>query len=120
MNRKGGLITGIILAVSSGLFFVFMGLPQFGLQPNDSVDSPFTGSVQSPEALSTISSDIDGCISSPTTDCDQEMKQISQFCIQNKGQDANYPFCSDSRVQMYLEHRNSAQSGVNVGGTGGP
>ncbi|HJU14127.1 MAG TPA: hypothetical protein VJ792_06675 [Candidatus Nitrosotalea sp.] len=116
MNRKRGLITGIILAISSGLFFVFIGFPSFIQQPNDSVDSPFTGSVQSPDALSTISSDIDACISSPTADCDQEMQQISKFCSQNKGQEANYPFCADSRVQMYLEHRNVEQSGVNAGG----
>lgn len=116
MNRKGGLITGIILAISSVFFFIFVGFPLFGQQPDSQGGSPFSSSVQSPQEISTIASDIDSCIASPSSDCDQEMMQVSKFCEQNKGQEQNYPFCSDSRVQMYLEHRNMAQITVNGGG----
>lgn len=116
MNRKKGMITGIILAISSAFFFLFIGFPVLNQQSGDQIGSPFSSSVQSPDAISTIASDIDSCVASPTSDCDQEMLQISKFCEQNKGQEQTYQFCSDSRVQMYLEHRSMAQITVNGGG----
>ncbi len=117
MNRKNGLITGIALAISSVFFFLFIGFPLFNQQSGDQVDSPFTSSTQSPDTISTIASDIDSCVANPTSDCDQEMLQVSKFCDQNRGQEQNYPFCSDSRIQMYLEHRDMAQ--ITVNGAGG-
>ncbi len=115
MNKKSGLITGVILAVSSAFFFIFVGIPLFNQQSGDQVNSPFANNVQSSEEISTIASDIDSCMSNPTSDCDQEMTQVEKFCEQNKGQEQNYPFCADSRVQMYLEQRNTAQITVNGG-----
>lgn len=117
MNRQRGFITGIILAVSSAAFFIFIGFPLFNQQSGDQVGSPFTNSIQSPDTISTIASDIDSCITSPTSDCDQEMLQVEKFCQQNKGQEQNYQFCSDSRVQMYLNQRNMQQITVNGGGS---
>ncbi len=116
MNRRSGLITGIALAVSSVFFFIFIGFPLFSQQPGDGVNSPISGSDQSPDTISAIASDIDSCITTPTSDCDQEMLQVSKFCSQNKGQEQNYPFCADSRVQIYLEHRDMARNAVNGGG----
>src|SRR5579863_8929768 len=117
MNRKGGVITGVVLAISSVFFFIFIGFPLFNQQPSDQGNSPFSTSTQSPDTISTIASDIDSCVSNPTSDCDQEMLQVSKFCEQNKGQAQNYQFCSDARVQMYLEHRNMQQITVNGAGT---
>ncbi|MGI0087766.1 MAG: hypothetical protein ACREBI_07370 [Nitrosotalea sp.] len=117
MNRKRGLITGIILAASSAFFFISIGFPFFNQQSSDQGNSPLSTSPQSPDTISTIASDIDSCVSNPTSDCDQEMLQISKFCEQNKGQEQTYPFCSDTRVQMYVDQRNMAQIKVNGGGS---
>ncbi|GEM_PF-888758 len=115
MNKRNGLITGVALAASSALFFIFIGFPLFNQQSGDQIESPFTNSIQSPQTISTIASDIDSCITTPSSDCDQEMLQVSKFCEQNKGQEQNYPFCTDSRVQMYIDNRNMAQITVNDG-----
>lgn len=117
MDRKRGYLTGIALAVSSVLFFLFVGFPLLTQPQGDQVNSPFGSSDQSPDTMSTIASDIDSCVATPTTDCDQEMMQLSKFCDQNRGQEQTYPFCSDSRIQMYLEHRNMAQITVNGAGS---
>ncbi len=117
MNRPRGFITGIILAVSSAAFFLFIGFPLFNSPSGNQVSSPFDSSVQSPETISTIANDIDACVSNPTSDCDQEMLQVEKFCQQNKGHEQNYPFCSDSRVQVYLNQRNMQQITVNGGGS---
>jgi hypothetical protein len=115
MNRKRGFITGIILAVSSAAFFVFIGFPLFNQPNGDQIGSPFDSSMQSPQTISTIAGDIDACVSNPTSDCDQEMLQVEKFCQQNTGQKQNYSFCSDSRVQIYLNKRNMQQITVNGG-----
>ncbi len=117
MNRKRGIITGIIIAVSSVFFFIFIGFPLFNSQSGNPADSPFADSIQSQQTISTIANDIDSCITVPSSDCDQEMMQVSKFCVQNKGQEQNYPFCSDARLQMYVENRNMAQIKVNDGGS---
>ena len=117
MNSQRGFITGIILAVSSAAFFIFIGFPLFNQPSGNQVGSPFTNSIQSPDTISTIANDIDSCITSPTSDCDQEMQQVEKFCQQNKGQEQNYPFCSDSKVQIYLNQRNMQQITVNSGGS---
>ena len=116
MDRRRGFLGGILLAVSSVIFFLFMGYPLLTQQGNDQVGSPFSGNMQSPDAISAISNDIDSCVSNPSSDCDQEMLQISKFCDQNKGQEQTYQFCSDARVKIYLENRNMAQIKVNGGG----
>lgn len=116
MNRNRGIITGVILAISSAFFFIFIGFPLFNQPSSDQGNSQFSSSMQSPDTISTIASDIDSCVSNPTSDCDQEMLQVSEFCQQNKGQEQTYPFCSDTRVQMYVEQRDMAQIKVNGGG----
>lgn len=109
MKRRGGIVSGIILAASSALVFYFIGFPFL----NQQQDQPSPFNVQNPGSLSTLASDIDSCVSNPTSDCDQEMIQISRYCKQNK--DQNIPFCSDPRVNMYLDNRGLAQPTVNGG-----
>lgn len=109
MNRRGGIITGIILAASSAFVFFFIGFPFLTQQ----ADQPSPFNAQNPDTVSTLASDIDSCVSNPTSDCDQEMIQISKYCQQNKGQ--NIPFCSDPRVKAYLDNRGLALPPVNGG-----
>ena len=109
MNRRGGLITGIILAASSAIVFIFLGFPYLNQQPD--FPSPFN--VQNSDTVSTLTSDIDSCVSNPSSDCDQEMIQISKYCQQNKVQ--NTPFCSDTRVSAYINNRGLALPPVNGG-----
>ncbi len=109
MNRKQGVLTVIfIVAVSISAFF-FIGSPMLDL--NDQTGNP--GLSQNPESISTVQNDIESCVANPTADCDQEMQQIPKFCEQNK--DQNISYCSDPRVQMYLDQRGLLQSTINVG-----
>jgi len=109
MNRRGGIITGIILAASSAFVFIFLGFPFLTQQP----DQPSPFNAQNPDTVSTLASDIDSCVSNPSSDCDQEMLQISKYCQENKGQ--NIPFCSDPRVPAYLNNRGLTLPPVNGG-----
>lgn len=109
MNRRSGIITGIILAASSAFVFFFIGFPFLNQQSDE--PSPFNA--QNQDTVSTLASDIDSCVSNPTTDCDQEMIQVLKYCQQNK--DQNIPFCSDPRVQAYLNNRGLTLPPVNGG-----
>ena len=111
MNRKQGILTSIFLAAASAFAFYFIGSPF--LNQNDQAENPFSNLTQSPESVSTIQNDIDACIANPTADCDQEMQQIPKFCEQNK--DQNISFCSDPRIQTYLDQRGLSGPTVNVG-----
>lgn len=101
----------IFLAGASAFAFYFIGSPF--LNQNDQTTNPFSNFAQSPESVSTIQNDIDSCIANPTPDCDQEMQQIPKFCEQNK--DQNISFCSDPRIQAYLDQRGLTRSKINVG-----
>lgn len=68
----------------------------------------------SPDSVSTLASDVDACISSPTSDCDQEMLQIKKYCADNK--DQNISVCSDVRVQEYVDNRGLERPIINTGG----
>ena len=68
---------------------------------------------QSPDSISTLSNDIDACVSAPTSDCDQEMLQIKNYCNNNKGQ--NISICSDTRVQQYIDSRGLERPVINTG-----
>lgn len=68
---------------------------------------------QSPDSISTLSNDIDACVSAPTSDCDQEMLQIKNYCNNNKGQ--NISMCSDVRVQEYIDNRGLERPVINTG-----
>jgi hypothetical protein len=109
MNRKRGLITGILLAASSAFVFIFLGFPSLIQQPNQ--PSPFNA--QNLNSVSTLTNDIDSCVSNPSSDCDQEMLQISKYCQENKEQ--NISFCSDPRVPAYLNNRGLTLPPVNGG-----
>ena len=67
---------------------------------------------QSPDSISTLSNDIDACVSAPTSDCDQEMLQIKNYCNSNKGQ--NISVCSDVRVQEYIDSRGLERPVINT------
>lgn len=109
MNKRRGIITGIILAASSVFVFFFIGFPFL----NQQTDQPSPFNAQNPDTISTVENDIDSCVSNPTSDCDQEMIQISKYCKQNQAQ--NIPFCSDPRVQAYLVNRGLTLPPVNGG-----
>lgn len=113
MKRRGGLLTGIILAVSSTIFFLFIGFPLFNPGQGDQTGPPLGMSDQSPQTMSAVSNEIDSCVSNPSSDCDQVMLQVSRFCQQDQSQARDYPFCSDSRIQMYLQQRSLDQIHVN-------
>jgi hypothetical protein len=109
VNKRGGFIAGIILAAASAFVFFFIGFPFLNQQSNE--PSPFNA--QNPDTTGTLASDIDSCVSNPTSDCDQEMIQVSKYCQQNQGQ--NIPYCSDPRVQAYLVNRGLTLPPVNGG-----
>ena len=111
MNRKQGILTSIFLAAASALAFFFIGSPF--LNQNGQTANPFSNLTQSPESVSTLQNDIDFCIANPTPNCDQEMQQIPKFCEQNK--DQNISFCSDPRIQTYLDQRGLTRPTINVG-----
>lgn len=68
---------------------------------------------QSPDSVSTLASDVDACVSSPTSDCDQEMLQIKKYCVANKNRDTSV--CSDVRVQEYIDNRGLERPIINTG-----
>jgi hypothetical protein len=109
MNRRQGLVTGIILAASSVFVFIFLGFPFLNQQADQS--SPLNA--QNPDTVSSVASEIDSCVSNPNSDCDQEMLQVSKYCQENKGQDIS--FCSDPRVPAYLNNRGLTLPPVNGG-----
>src|SRR2546426_11815337 len=111
MNRKAGIMAGIFLAATSAFAFYFIGFPL--LSQNDQTGNPFSNLAENLASVSSIQSDIDSCISNPTSDCDQEMQQIPKFCEQNK--DQNISFCSDKRVRMYLDQRGFTRPTINEG-----
>jgi hypothetical protein len=68
---------------------------------------------QNPDSISTLSSDVDTCVTTPTSDCDQEMLQVKNYCNNNRGQ--NIPICSDVRVQEYIDSRGLERPTINTG-----
>ncbi|MHB8545813.1 MAG: hypothetical protein ACYDAJ_03520 [Nitrosotalea sp.] len=68
---------------------------------------------QSPDSVSTLASDVDACVATPTSDCDQEMLQIKNYCDSNR--DQNISICSDVRVQEYIDSRGLERPTINTG-----
>ncbi|MGI0065563.1 MAG: hypothetical protein ACREA5_06325 [Nitrosotalea sp.] len=68
---------------------------------------------QNPDSISTLANDVDACVTTPTSDCDQEMLQIKNYCTSNRGQ--NIPICSDVRVQEYIDSRGLERPTINPG-----
>jgi hypothetical protein len=108
IKRRIPILLVIALAFAFTIYFFaspFMsGSDQGGSIP------PFN---QSPDSISTLTSDIDACVSTPTSDCDQEMLQIKNYCNNNRGQ--NFPVCSDVRVQEYIDSRGLERPVINTG-----
>ena len=111
MDRRKGLFAGIILAVASASMFYFFMYPLY--TPGGQSDNPFSDFNQNPADVPTLTNDVDTCMSTPSSDCDQEMLQISKFCQQNKG--SNIPVCSDARVQQYIDMHGLARPAINTG-----
>ena len=109
MNRRLGMI--LFLASIVGFSLYFIGSPFLSSQ--SSSDNLFSNVTQNPQNISTLEDDVDSCSSAPTSDCDQEMLQIKQFCKQNN--DQSVPACSDPRVQSYIDQRGLERPTVNTG-----
>ncbi len=110
MNRNRRIGIALFLASVVGFSFYFIGSPFLFQQSGDNLISNIN---QNPQNVSTLEDDVDSCSSTPTSDCDQEMLQIKQFCKQNT--DPNVPVCSDHRVQSYIDQRGLERPTVNTG-----
>jgi len=110
VERTRRIATYLIIALAIGFSFYFFISP-FLDQGNKTDLIP--GFNQDPNSIPTLTSDVDGCVSNPTSDCDQEMLQIKNFCKENKGQ--NIPVCSDPRVQQYIDNRGLERPSINTG-----
>jgi hypothetical protein len=110
MDMRRRISTYIIIAITFA-FSVYFFISPF-LNPSDQgnlMPSPN----QSPDSASTLTSDVDGCVSNPTSDCDQEMLQVKKYCSGNNNQ--NVPVCSDARVQEYIDNRGLDRPTINTG-----
>jgi hypothetical protein len=110
MDIKQRVSTYLIIAVAFGFSIYFFASPF--LYPSDQ-SGTIPSLNQSPDSISTLASDIDACMSNPTSDCDQEMMQINKYCNDNKGQDI--PICSDARVKEYVGNRGLERPPINTG-----
>ena len=111
MNRNRRL--GITLFLASVVIFSFYFIGSPFIFQQQAGDGLFSNMTQNPQNVSTLEDDIDSCMSTPTSDCDQEMLQIKQFCKQNN--DPNISVCSDHRVQSYIDQRGLERPSVNIG-----
>ncbi len=110
MDKRRRVSTYLIIAVAFGFSVYFFASP-FLYQSDQTGAIP--GLNQSPDSVSTLTSDVDACMSNPSPDCDQEMLQISKYCDGNKGQ--NVSICSDARVQQYIGNRGLERPVINIG-----
>lgn len=110
MDIKQRIATYFIIAVAFGFSIYFFASPFLNPSNQGSLVPSFN---QSPESISTLTSDIDACMSNPTSDCDQEMLQIKKYCNDNK--DQNISVCSDARVQEYVSNRGLERPPINTG-----
>ncbi len=109
MDRARKISTYLIIAVAFGFSIYFFVSPFLGSQDQ----SLMPGLNQSPDAVPTLTNDVDACITNPTSDCDQEMLQIINFCKANK--DQHIPVCSDARVPQYVDQRGLERPAINTG-----
>lgn len=110
MDKIRRISTYLIIALALG-FSVYFFISPF-LNPENKTGL-IPGFNQDPNSISTLTSDVDACVSTPTSDCDQEMMQIKNFCSENK--DQNIPVCSDPRVQKYIDQRGLERPIINTG-----
>jgi hypothetical protein len=110
VDKTRRISTYLIIAVAFGFSVYFFISPFIGSGDQTGLIPSFN---QNPDSVSTLSSDVDACVTNPTSDCDQEMLQIKQFCKENKGQ--NIPVCSDARVPQYIDQRGLERPAINTG-----
>ena len=110
MYKARRISTYTIIAVAFGFSVYFFISPFLGSGDQTSLIPGFN---QNPDSISTLTSDVDTCVTNPTSDCDQEMLQIKKFCKENKDQHA--PVCSDARVSQYVDQRGLERPTINTG-----
>jgi hypothetical protein len=111
MDKARKILTYLVIAVAFGFSMYFFVSPF--LDSEDQGQNTIPGFNQSPDSISTLTSDVDACITNPTSDCDQEMLQITKFCKYNK--DQHIPVCFDARVPQYVDQRGLERPTVNTG-----
>jgi len=109
VDRARKISTYLIIAVAFGFSIYFFVSPFLNSQDQ----SLIPGLNQSPDAAPTLTTDVDSCVTNPTSDCDQEMLQIIKFCKDNK--DQHIPVCSDARVSQYVDQRGLERPIINTG-----
>lgn len=110
MNKARKISTYMIIAVAFGFSVYFFIYPFIGSEDQGSLIPSFN---QDPNSVSTLTSDVDACVTNPTSDCDQEMLQIKKFCQEN--QDQHIPVCSDPRIPQYVDQRGLERPAINTG-----
>ncbi len=111
MSIKRKIPIYFVIAISFAFTAYFFASPFISSSNQDGLVPSIS---QSPDSVSTLASDIDSCISTPTSDCDQEMLQIKKYCADNK--DQNISVCSDVRVREYVDNRGLERPTINTGG----
>ena len=110
MDKARKISTYLIIAVAIGFSIYFFISPFLGSGDQTGLIPSFN---QSPDSISTLTSDMDACVTNPTSDCDQEMLQIKKFC--NKNKDQHIPVCSDARVPQYVDQRGLERPAIHTG-----
>lgn len=111
MGVKRKIPIYLVIAISFAFTAYFFVSPFISSSNQDGLIPSIS---QSPDSVSTLASDIDSCISNPTSDCDQEMLQIKKYCADNR--DQNISVCSDVRVKEYVDNRGLERPTINTGG----
>ena len=110
MDKARKISTYMIIAMAFGFSVYFFISPFIGSEDQTSLIPNFN---QNPNSISTLTSDVDACVTNPTSDCDLEMLQIKKFCKENK--DQHIPACSDARVSQYVDQRGLERPAINTG-----
>lgn len=109
MNRKKKTSAYLFIAAACA-FSLYYAYSFFGTNyPNPESFS----NIQDPNAIPTLTDDVNSCISNPTIDCDSEMLEIKKFCVDNKNK--AIPVCSDPRVQQYIDQHGLERPTINTG-----
>jgi hypothetical protein len=110
MDKMRKISTYMIIAAAFAFSVYFFISPFVGSGDQTSLIPGFN---QDPNSVSTLTSDVDACVTNPTSDCDQEMLQLKNFCKENN--DQHIPVCSDARVSQYVDQRGLERPAINTG-----
>jgi hypothetical protein len=110
VDKARKISTYMIIAAAFGFSVYFFISPFVGSGDQTGLIPGFN---QDPNSITTLTSDVDACVTNPTSDCDLEMLQIKKFCKENK--DQNIPVCSDARVSQYVDQRGLERPAINTG-----